>query len=111
MVRWMMRPYVALLIHWQEKPAWKGLQALDFFAMRDGGRERIVGCTHLMQTPSRSQRSIAANNQLGINLSPISMEILTVHALDETTAGDDAAAVAASMQIKGSRMTPDPNVT
>jgi Zn-dependent M28 family amino/carboxypeptidase len=70
------------------------------FAIVTGEEKGLLGTRHLIQNLPVPLESIAANINLD-QLRPLfPLELLTVHALDETTLGDAAAAVAASMQIK-----------
>jgi hypothetical protein len=92
--------YVALLIQLAERRAGKGFKRPIIFAIVTGEEKGLLGSKYLMQHLPVSKESIAANINLD-QLRPLfPLELLTVHALDETTLGDDAAAVAASMQIK-----------
>lgn len=92
--------YVALLIQLAERQAGKGFKRPLIFAIVTGEEKGLLGSKYLMKHLPIPQESIAANINLD-QLRPLfPLELLTVHALDETTLGDDATAVAASMQIK-----------
>lgn len=92
--------YVALLIQLAERQGGKGYKRPIIFAIVTGEEKGLLGSKYMMQHLPVPKESIAANINLD-QLRPLfPLEILTVHALDETTLGDDAAAVAASMQIK-----------
>jgi len=92
--------YVALLIQLAERQAGKGFKRPLIFAIVTGEEKGLLGSKYLMQHLPVPKESIAANINLD-QLRPLfPLEILTVHALDETTLGDDARAVATSMGIK-----------
>lgn len=92
--------YVALLIQLAERQAGKGFSRPLIFAIVTGEEKGLLGSKHLMQHLPVAKESIAANINLD-QLRPLfPLELLTVHAWDETTLGDDARAVAESMQIK-----------
>ena len=92
--------YVALLIQLAERQGGKGFKRPLIFAIVTGEEKGLLGSKYLMQHLPVPKESIAANINLD-QLRPLfPLEILTVHALDETTLGDDASAVAKSMQIK-----------
>lgn len=92
--------YVALLIQLVERQGGTGFARPLIFAIVTGEEKGLLGSKYLMQHLPVPKESIAANINLD-QLRPLfPLELLTVHALDETTLGDDAAAVAASMQIK-----------
>jgi Zn-dependent M28 family amino/carboxypeptidase len=83
-----------------ERRAGKGFKRPVIFAIVTGEEKGLLGSRYMVQHLPVPKESIAANINLD-QLRPLfPLEILTVHALDETTLGDDAAAVAASMQIK-----------
>lgn len=92
--------YVALLIQLAERQAGKGFSRPLIFAIVTGEEKGLLGSKYLMQHLPVPKDGIAANINLD-QLRPLfPLEILTVHALDETTLGDDARAVATSMRIK-----------
>lgn len=92
--------YVALLIQLAERRAGKGFKRPLIFAIVTGEEKGLLGSKYLMQHLPVPKESIAANINLD-QLRPLfPLELLTVHALDETTLGDDARAVAERMQIK-----------
>jgi hypothetical protein len=92
--------YVALLIQLAERLGGTGYKRPLIFAIVTGEEKGLLGTRHLIQNLPVPLESIAANINLD-QLRPLfPLELLTVHALDETTLGDDAASVAASMQIK-----------
>jgi hypothetical protein len=92
--------YVALLIQLAERQAGKGFKRPLIFAIVTGEEKGLLGSKYLMEQLPVPKESIAANINLD-QLRPLfPLELLTVHALDETTLGDDARAVATSMGIK-----------
>jgi Zn-dependent M28 family amino/carboxypeptidase len=92
--------YVALLIQLAERQAGKGFKRPLIFAIVTGEEKGLLGSKYLMKQLPVPKESIAANINLD-QLRPLfPLELLTVHALDETTLGDDARAVATSMGIK-----------
>ncbi|WP_425638851.1 M28 family metallopeptidase [Algoriphagus yeomjeoni] len=92
--------YVALLIQLAERRAGKGFKRPLIFAIVTGEEKGLLGSKYTMQHLPVPKESIAANINLD-QLRPLfPLEIMTVHALDETTLGDDARAVATSMGIK-----------
>lgn len=92
--------YVALLIQLAERRAGKGFKRPLIFAIVTGEEKGLLGSKYMMQHLPIPKESIAANINLD-QLRPLfPLDIMTVHALDETTLGEDARAVAESMQIK-----------
>jgi hypothetical protein len=92
--------YVALLIQLAERQAGKGFSRPLIFAIVTGEEKGLLGTEYLMQHLPVPKESIAANINLD-QLRPLfPLDLLTVHALDETTLGEDARAVAESMGIK-----------
>jgi Zn-dependent M28 family amino/carboxypeptidase len=92
--------YVALLIQLAERRKGKGFSRPLIFAIVTGEEKGLLGSRYLVQHLPVPKETIAANINLD-QLRPLfPLELLTVHALDETTLGDDATAVAAGLQIK-----------
>jgi hypothetical protein len=92
--------YVALLIQLAERQKGKGFSRPLIFAIVTGEEKGLLGSRYLVQHLPVPKETIAANINLD-QLRPLfPLELLTVHALDETTLGDDATAVAAGLQIK-----------
>ncbi|TDQ18893.1 Zn-dependent M28 family amino/carboxypeptidase [Algoriphagus boseongensis] len=92
--------YVALLVQLAKRQNGKGFKRPIIFAIVTGEEKGLLGSRYLVQNLPVAKESIAANINLD-QLRPIfPLDLMTVHALDETTLGDDAAAVAASMQIR-----------
>lgn len=92
--------YVALIVQLAKRQGGKGFKRPLIFAIVTGEEKGLLGSRYLVENLPVPKESIAANINLD-QLRPLfPLELLTVHALDETTLGDDAAAVAASMQIK-----------
>lgn len=92
--------YVALLIQLAERQQGKGFKRPLIFAIVTGEEKGLLGSSYFVQHLPVPKEAIAANINLD-QLRPLfPLELLTVHALDETTLGDDATAVATSLQIK-----------
>lgn len=92
--------YVALLIQLAERRKGKGFSRPLIFAIVTGEEKGLLGSRYLVQHLPVPKETIAANINLD-QLRPLfPLELLTVHALDETTLGDDATAVASGLQIK-----------
>ncbi len=92
--------YVALLIQLAERQKGKGFNRPLIFAIVTGEEKGLLGSHYLIQHLPVPNETIAANINLD-QLRPLfPLELLTVHALDETTLGDDATAVASGLQIK-----------
>jgi hypothetical protein len=92
--------YVALIVQLAKRQGGKGFKRPLIFAIVTGEEKGLLGSRYLVENLPVPKESIAANINLD-QLRPLfPLELLTVHALDETTLGDDAAAVAESMQIK-----------
>jgi Peptidase family M28 len=91
--------YVALLIQLAERQKGKGFNRPLIFAIVTGEEKGLLGSRYLIEHLPVPKESIAANINLD-QLRPLfPLELLTVHALDETTLGDAAAAVASGLQI------------
>lgn len=92
--------YVALMIQLIERRKGTGFKRPLIFAAVTGEEKGLLGSRYLVQHLPVPKESIAANINLD-QLRPLfPLEILTVHALDDTSLGDDATTVATSMQIK-----------
>ncbi|MDZ7647399.1 MAG: M28 family peptidase [Cytophagales bacterium] len=92
--------YVALLIQVVERQKGKGFRRPLILAIITGEEKGLLGSRYLMQHLPVPKESLVANINLD-QLRPLfPLELLTVHALDETTLSDDATAVALSMNIK-----------
>ncbi|RIW14621.1 peptidase M28 [Algoriphagus lacus] len=92
--------YVALIVQLAKRQNGEGFKRPLIFAIVTGEEKGLLGSRYLVQNLPVPKEHIAANINLD-QLRPIfPLNLMTVHALDETTLGDDAAAVAASMQIK-----------
>ena len=99
--------YVALLIRLAERRHGKGFRRPVIFAAWTGEEKGLLGSIAFLQAPTFPRSRIAANINLD-QLRPIfPLELLTVHALDDTSLGDDARAVAAAMGIAVQR-DPEP---
>lgn len=91
--------YVALLIQLAERRKGKGFNRPLIFAIVTGEEKGLLGSRYLVQHLPVPKETIAANINLD-QLRPLfPLELLTVHALDETTLGDDATAVASGLNI------------
>ncbi|MDB5583405.1 MAG: peptidase [Bradyrhizobium sp.] len=99
--------YVALLIRLAERRHGKGFRRPVIFAAWTGEEKGLLGSIAFLQAPTFPRPRIAANINLD-QLRPIfPLDLLTVHALDDTSLGDDARAVAADMGIAVQR-DPEP---
>ncbi|MEO7169369.1 MAG: M28 family peptidase [Sphingomonas sp.] len=91
--------YVALLIRVAEQRRGKGYRRPVIFAAFTGEEKGLLGSTWFVAHPTLPKASIAANINLD-QLRPIfPLDLLTVHALDDTSLGDDVRAVAKGMNI------------
>ncbi|WP_375391349.1 M28 family peptidase [uncultured Sphingomonas sp.] len=92
--------YVALLIRLAERRAGRGFRRPVIFAAVTGEEKGLLGSAWLVAHPPVPLGRIAADINLD-QLRPIfPLTLLTVHALDDTTLGDDARAVAAAMGVQ-----------
>ncbi|WP_294392064.1 M28 family peptidase [uncultured Sphingomonas sp.] len=99
--------YVALLIRVAEQRAGKGFRRPVLFAAFTGEEKGLLGARWFVDHPTVPKPRIAADINLD-QLRPIfPLKLLTVHALDDTTLGDDARAVAAAMGVEVQR-DPEP---
>lgn len=99
--------YVALLIRLAERRHGKGFRRPVIFAAWTGEEKGLLGSVAFLKAPTFPKSRIAANINLD-QLRPIfPLELLTVHALDDSSLGDDARAVAAAMGIAVQR-DPEP---
>jgi len=91
--------YVALLIRLAERRAGKGFKRPLIFVALTGEEKGLLGSRYLVGHLPVPKETIAADINLD-QLRPLfPLDLLTVHALDETTLGDDATAVASVLQI------------
>ena len=91
--------YVALLIRLAEQRAGRGFRRPVIFAAVTGEEKGLFGSRWLLAHPPVPKAQIAGNINLD-QLRPIfPLHLLTVHALDETSLGDDARAVAGALGI------------
>ncbi|HEV2593954.1 MAG TPA: M28 family peptidase [Sphingomicrobium sp.] len=91
--------YVALLIRLAERREGKPFGRPILFAAWTGEEKGLLGSRWFVQHMTVSRKRIAANINLD-QLRPIfPLELMTVHALNETSLGDDARAVAQSLGI------------
>ena len=99
--------YVALLIRLAEQRAGKGFRRPVLFAAFTGEEKGLLGARWFVDHPTVPKPHIAADINLD-QLRPIfPLRLLTVHALDDTTLGDDARAIAAEMGVEVQR-DPEP---
>ena len=92
--------YVALLIRLAEHRHGVGFARPLVFAIVSGEEKGLLGSKWFVAHPPVPLSSIAADINLD-QLRPIfPLKILTVHAKDDTTLGDDATSIAASMGIR-----------
>lgn len=91
--------YVALLIRLAERRQGKSFRRPILFAAWTGEEKGLLGSRWFVQHMTIPKTRLAANINLD-QLRPIfPLDLLTVHALKETSLGDDAAAVAQSLGI------------
>jgi Zn-dependent M28 family amino/carboxypeptidase len=91
--------YVALLVRLAERRAGKGFRRPVLFTVVTGEEKGLLGSRWFVAHPTVPLSDIAADINLD-QLRPIfPLELLTVHALDDTTLGDDVRAVAGGMGI------------
>ncbi|WP_019832358.1 M28 family peptidase [Sphingomonas sp. PR090111-T3T-6A] len=99
--------YVALLIQLAQNRHGKGFARPVIFAAFTGEEKGLLGARWFVKHPTLPQARIAADINLD-QLRPIfPLDLLTVHALDDTTLGDDVRAVTASMGI-ATQKDPEP---
>lgn len=91
--------YVALLIRLAERLAGKPQNRPILFAAWTGEEKGLLGSRWFVERPTVPLKRIAATINLD-QLRPIfPLELLTVHALDDSTLGDDVRAIATGMGI------------
>lgn len=91
--------YVALLIRLAERRQRAGFERPVLFAAFTGEEKGLLGARWFVAHPTLPRDQIAADINLD-QLRPIfPLKLLTVHALTDTTLGDDARAVAADMHV------------
>jgi hypothetical protein len=91
--------YVALIVRLMERRAGKGYRRPIIVAIVTGEEKGLLGSSWLIAHPPVPLDRIAGNINLD-QLRPIfPLELLTVHALGDTSLGDDARAVATSLGI------------
>ena len=99
--------YVALLIRLAEQRHGKGYRRPVIFAAFTGEEKGLLGAQGFINSPTFPKARIAANINLD-QLRPIfPLELLTVHALDDTSLGDDVRTIAGGMHIEVQR-DPEP---
>ena len=99
--------YVALLIRLADRRAGAGFRRPVLFAAFTGEEKGLLGARWFVAHPTVPRERLAADVNLD-QLRPIfPLRLLTVHALDETTLGDDARAVAGAMGVAVQR-DPEP---
>ena len=99
--------YVALLIRVAEKRQGKGYRRPVVFAAFTGEEKGLLGVQGFLKKPTLPKSSMAANINLD-QLRPIfPLDLLTVHALDDTSLGVDVRAIATGMGIAVQR-DPEP---
>jgi Peptidase family M28 len=92
--------YVALLIRLAEQRHGRPFRRPVLFAVVTGEEKGLLGSKWFVAHPTIPKSRIAADINLD-QLRPIfPLELLTVHALNDTTLGDDARAVAQSLGIQ-----------
>ncbi len=99
--------YVALLIRLAEHRAGRGFRRPVLFAAFTGEEKGLLGARWFVAHPTVPRAGLAADVNLD-QLRPIfPLRLMTVHALDDTTLGDDARAVAGAMGVAVQR-DPEP---
>ncbi|MDF1505031.1 M28 family peptidase [Roseisolibacter sp. H3M3-2] len=99
--------YVALIVRLLERREGKGFRRPVIVAIVTGEEKGLLGTRWLLSHLPVPRERIAANVNLD-QLRPLfPLELLTVHALDDTSLGDDARAVAQSLGIAVQR-DPEP---
>ena len=97
--------YVALLIRLAERQHGTGFRRPMLFAAFTGEEKGLLGARWFVAHPTLPREAIAADINLD-QLRPIfPLRLLTIHALADTTLGDDARTVAADLHID---VQPDP---
>ena len=92
--------YVATLIRLAEKRAGRGFKRSVLFAAFTGEEKGLLGATWFVRYPTVPRTALAADINLD-QLRPLfPLKILTMHAVDDTTLGATARAVAARMHIE-----------
>ncbi|MFN8571283.1 MAG: M28 family peptidase [Gemmatimonadaceae bacterium] len=91
--------YVALMIQLAERRAGKGFRRPVIFVALTGEEKGLLGSNWFVAHLPVQKSQLAGNINLD-QLRPLfPLELLTVHALDDTSLGDDARAVATSLGI------------
>lgn len=91
--------YVALIVRLMERRKGKGFARPVIVALVTGEEKGLLGSRWFVEHPPVPRARIAANINLD-QLRPLfPLQLLTVHALDDTSLGDDAGAVAQSLGI------------
>jgi len=99
--------YVALLIRLAERRHWQPFRRPVLFLVVTGEEKGLLGSNWFAKHPTVPISGIAADINLD-QLRPIfPLELLTVHALDDTSLGDDVRAVARGLGIAVQR-DPEP---
>lgn len=99
--------YVATLIRLAEQRQRRGFRRSLLFAVFTGEEKGLIGSRWFVNHPTVDKQSIVGMINLD-QLRPIfPLEILTVHGLEDTTMGQDAKEVAASLGIR-TRLDPEP---
>ncbi|WP_447760632.1 M28 family peptidase [Sphingopyxis panaciterrae] len=99
--------YVALLIRLAEQRKGKGFARPILFAAFAGEEKGLLGGEYFVAHPPVPKEDLAGNINLD-QLRPIfPLELLTVHAIDDTSLGADARSVATSLGIEAQR-DPEP---
>ncbi len=92
--------YVALIVRLAERRAGKGFRRPILFAIVTGEEKGLHGSRWFVSHLPVPKEQIAGNINLD-QLRPLfPLDLLTVHALDDTSLGDDARAVATSLGIQ-----------
>ncbi|PZU10895.1 M28 family peptidase [Sphingomonas sp.] len=99
--------YVALLQQLADRRAGKGYRRSVLFAAFTGEEKGLLGATHFTDHPTVPLKTIVADINLD-QIRPIfPLDLLTVHALNDSSLGDDVREVAARQKI-AVRIDPEP---
>ena len=92
--------YVALIVRLAERRAGKGFRRPIIFAIVTGEEKGLFGSRWFVSHLPVPKAQIAGNINLDQIRPLFPLDLLTVHALDDTSLGDDARAVASSLGIQ-----------
>jgi hypothetical protein len=99
--------YVALLINLADRRHGHGYRRPVIFAAFTGEEKGLLGARHFVAHPTVPKASLAANINLDQIRPLFPLELMTVHALNDTTLGDTARTVASGLGIT-TQVDPEP---